>query len=179
MQQLADDGSSSATALAEVAISFAAGAVSGDPMPPRFSEEALALRFSRQYEGELRYVAGWGRWMCWDGTRWREDDTLAVFDRCRAICRRASAECGDAQERAAMKIAAAQTVAAIERLARADRRHAAMVEQWDADPWLLNTPAGTVDLRTGELHSHAARAVSHQDDGSRPWRGLPVMAALP
>jgi putative DNA primase/helicase len=154
MQRLADDGSSSAAALAEVAISFAAGAVSGDPMPPRFSEEALALRFSRQYEGELRYVDGWARWMCWDGTRWREDDTLAVFDRCRSICRRGSAECGDAQERVAMKIAAAQTVAAIERLARADRRHAAIVEQWDADPWLLNTPTGTVDLRTGELHCH-------------------------
>jgi hypothetical protein len=95
MQRLADDGSSSATAMAEVAISFAAEAVSSDPLPPRFSEEALALRFSRQYAGELRYVAGWGRWMCWDGMRWREDDTLAVFDRCRAICRRASAECGD------------------------------------------------------------------------------------
>src|SRR5208337_4593432 len=97
MQRLADDGTSSATALAEVAISFAAGAISGDPMPPRFSEEELALRFSRQYEGDLRYVAAWGRWMCWDGTRWGENDTLAAFDRCRSICRRASAECGDAQ----------------------------------------------------------------------------------
>ena len=154
MQRLADDGSSSVTALAEVAGNFAAAAVSGEPLPPQFSEEALALRFSRQYEAELRYVAGWGRWMCWDGTRWRDDDTLAVFDRCRAICRRASAECGDAQVRAAMKIAAAQTVTAIERLTRADRRHAAMVEQWDADPWLLNTPTGTVDLHTGKLHSH-------------------------
>ena len=125
-----------------------------EPLPPQFSEEALALRFSRKHEGELRYVAGWGRWMCWDGMRWREDDTLAVFDRCRAICRRASAECGDAKERAAMKIAAAQTVAAIERLSRADRRHAATVEQWDADPWLLNTPVGTVDLRTGEILKH-------------------------
>jgi putative DNA primase/helicase len=53
-----------------------------------------------------------------------------------------------------MKIAAAQTVTAIERLARADRRHAATVEQWDADLWLLNTPEGTVDLRTGELREH-------------------------
>ena len=53
-----------------------------------------------------------------------------------------------------MKIAAAQTVAAIERLDRADRRHAAIVEQWDADLFLLNTPGGTVDLRTGECHGH-------------------------
>ena len=92
--------------------------------------------------------------MCWDRMRWVDDDTLHVFDLVRGICRAASAECGDAKERAAMKIAAAQTVTAIERLARADRRHAALVEQWDADPWLLNTPGGTVDLHTGELHGN-------------------------
>jgi putative DNA primase/helicase len=39
----------------------------------------------------------------------------------------------------------------VERLARSDRRHAATVEQWDVNPWLLNTPGGVVDLRTGEL----------------------------
>jgi putative DNA primase/helicase len=154
VQCLSLDGTVSASALAEEALTLSAVATGRDSLPPRFSEEALALRFSRQYEADLRYVALWGRWMCWDNTRWREDDTLFVFDRCRAICRRASAECGAAEVRAAMKIAAAQTVAAIERLARADRRHAAMVGQWDADPWLLNTPAGTVDLRTGDLLSH-------------------------
>ena len=153
-QQLLDDPSVPTSALAEIGNNLREIAGYIESPPPRFSEEALALRFSRKYEGELRYVAGWGRWMCWDGTRWREDNTLAVFDRCRGICRRASAECGDAKERAAMKIAAAQTVAAIERLARADRRHAAMVEQWDADPLLLNTPGGPVDVRTGELHGH-------------------------
>jgi putative DNA primase/helicase len=155
LQKLANDGSVTTTATSELANSFAAEVtLEGDALPPRFSEEALALRFSLQHADELRYVDGWGRWMCWDGMRWREDATLAVFDRCRAICRRASAECGDTKERAAMKIAAAQTVAAIERLARADRRHAATVEQWDDDPWLLNTPIGTIDLRSGELLSH-------------------------
>jgi putative DNA primase/helicase len=153
-QRLSRDQGTSMTALAEMGHELSSVAISNEPLPPRLSEEALALRFSRQYADELRYVDGWGRWMCWDGTRWREDDTLAVFDRCRRICRRASAECGDVKERAAMKIAAAQTVAAIERLARADRRHAAVVQQWDADAWLLNTAAGTVDLRTGELLSH-------------------------
>jgi putative DNA primase/helicase len=42
----------------------------------------------------------------------------------------------------------------VERLARCDRRHAATVEQWDSHPWELNTPTGTIDLRTGEIHSH-------------------------
>jgi putative DNA primase/helicase len=42
-------------------------------------------------------------------------------------------------------------VAAVERLARSDRRIAAAIEQFDADPWLLATPGGVVDLKTGEL----------------------------
>jgi putative DNA primase/helicase len=154
VQRLAEDPSVSAAALAEIGNDFTGLATSSDSLPPRFSEEALALRFSRQYASDLRFVSRWGRWMRWDGMRWVDDDTLRVFDQCRDICRSASAECGDAKERPAMRIAAAQTVTAIERLARADRRHAATVEQWDTDPWMLNTPEGTIDLRTGEMHDH-------------------------
>src|SRR5262249_55503642 len=54
----------------------------------------------------------------------------------------------------ANSIASAKTVAAVERLARADRRLAATADQWDADPWLLNAPGGVVDLRTGECRPH-------------------------
>jgi len=39
-------------------------------------------------------------------------------------------------------------------MAAADRRHAAAVEQWDTDPFLLNTLSGTIDLRSGELRKH-------------------------
>jgi putative DNA primase/helicase len=172
--RLAEDPTISTTALAEIGMDLTELATGIESLPPRFSEEALALRFSRKYDGELRYVAGWGRWMCWDGTRWREDDTLAVFDRCRGICRRASAECGDEKERVAMKIAAAQTVAAIERLARADRRHAALVEQWDANPWLLNTPTGTIDLRTGKTLAHRRDDYITRITGAGPGGDCPI-----
>ncbi len=154
IQRLANQGAP-ADALSAVVDSLAHESDS-DLYPPRFSEEALALRFSRQHADVLRYVAGWGRWLCWVGTRWCEDSTLSVFDQARAICRAASAECSE-QEKTATRLAAAATVAAVERLARADRRHAATVEQWDSDPWLLNTPAGTVDLRTGAIHAHDRR----------------------
>jgi len=52
------------------------------------------------------------------------------------------------------KLTTSGTASGVERLARTDRRHATTTEQWDADPWLLNTPGGTVDLRTGELRPH-------------------------
>ena len=125
-----------------------------DSSAPLFSEEFLALEFSDRYATDLRYVSSWGRWMRWNGCRWEMDDTLAVYDLARAICRMAATEWAAEKPSAASRLASAATVAAVERLARADRRHAAKIEQWDADPWLLNTPRGTVELRIGNLRAH-------------------------
>jgi phage/plasmid-associated DNA primase len=95
-------------ALAEIGNDLISLSPGLDSLPPRFSEEALALRFSRRYSDDLRYVSAWGHWMRWDGLRWVSDDTLHVFDLARGICRAASAECGDSKERIATKIAAAR-----------------------------------------------------------------------
>jgi putative DNA primase/helicase len=126
----------------------------GEILPPHFSEDALALRFSELYADDLRYVARWGQWLRWDSARWAEDATHHVFDLAREICREASAECGENEKATATRLASKSTRAAVESLAQADRRHAATVEQWDSDPWLLNTPTGTVNLTTGELCPH-------------------------
>ena len=122
--------------------------------PPAFSDEALALRFAERHATTLRFVAGWNRWMEWDSKCWRRDDTLAAFDLARAVCRAAAAECNNPKEAGA--VASAKTVAAVERLARSDRRLAATVDQWDADPMLLNTPEGVIDLSDGQLRAHRA-----------------------
>jgi putative DNA primase/helicase len=120
--------------------------------PPPFSDDALALRFADKHEGDLRFVAAWNRWLSWDGAHWRFEDTLQAFDLARILCREAMAECGKAK--VAKILASARTVAAVVSLARADRRIAATIDQWDADLWLLNTPAGVVDLRTGRTRPH-------------------------
>jgi putative DNA primase/helicase len=154
MGRLTRDPSVPTTAAVEIAHDISEIDTGFESLPPRFSEEALALRFSREYADDLRYVARWAHWMRWDKTRWVDDDTLHVFDRARKICRLASSECGDAEKSAALKLASRATSAAVERLAAADRRHAATVSQWDADAWLLNTPIGTVDLSTGNIREH-------------------------
>jgi putative DNA primase/helicase len=119
--------------------------------PPEFSDEALALRFADRHANTLRYVAAWGRWYMWTGRKWEEEKTLYAYDLARALCREESARCNT---KAAKTLASAKTRAAVVSLVREDRRIAATVEQWDADPWLLNTPGGTVDLRTGRLRKH-------------------------
>jgi putative DNA primase/helicase len=101
-------------------------------------EDRVALDFSALHADRLRYVALWNKWLEWDGARWRFETTLHAFDLSRELCR-------DAQD------ADHKTVAAVVALARTDRRQAATVEQWDANLWLLGTPGGTIDLRTGKL----------------------------
>ncbi len=116
------------------------------------TEDALALSYTRRYHRDWRYVAAWGKWMVWDGQRWRTEDTLAATDLIRHVCRQAAVK--SSNPKLAAKLASSGTVGGVERLARADRRHAATTEEWDADPWLLNTPGGVVDLKTGRNRPH-------------------------
>jgi putative DNA primase/helicase len=124
--------------------------------PIEYADESLALRFTAAHADDMRYVHLWGRWLRWDGQRWRTDETLEAYDLARAVARAASAEIceGGGNAKLASTVASAKTVNAIVGLARADRRHATRTEDWDADPWALNTPGGTVDLRTGKLRAH-------------------------
>jgi len=116
------------------------------------TEDALALAFTRRYHRDWRYVAAWGRWLVWDGQRWRNEDTLAATDLIRSVCRQTALRAED--RKVAAKLASSGTVGGVERLARADRRHAATTDEWDADPWLLNTPGGVVDLKTGRTRAN-------------------------
>ena len=131
----------------------AGGEETRESRPPEFSDEALALRFAERHQHELRYVALWNKWLTFDGARWCFDETVFAFDLARQICREAAARCNE-REAVRRSIASAKTVGAVVQLARADRRLAATVEQWDTDLWLLNTPAGNIDLRSGGMRSH-------------------------
>ena len=117
-----------------------------------YSDDALALRFTDRHGEDLRYTAGWSRWNIWCGTRWMPDATLQVFQLARKICRIAASEITN--PKLAQRVASAATIAAVERLARSDSRHAARVVSWDSNDWLLNTPDGSVDLHTGVLQPH-------------------------
>ena len=97
-----------------------------------------------------------GRWLIWNGKRWATDETQRALELAREIGREASIEILAAKGslRLAASVASAKTIGAIERLARADRQHAATTEEWDGDAWLLNTPAATIDHRTGQSRTH-------------------------
>lgn len=132
---------------AGAAVATTTPVIGHEERPPEFTDEALALAFAAMHENRLRYVATWGKWLMWDGCRWQIDHTLHAFDLARRLCRTESIKCN--KPKTSTAIASAKTVAAVERLTKADRRLAATVDQWDANIWLLNTPECVVDLQTG------------------------------
>jgi phage/plasmid-associated DNA primase len=106
------------------------------PMVSPTSEEGLALSYATRHAGELRYVASWSRWLKWDGCRWAFENTLAAFDLARTLCRETAAKSN--KQKDGRRLLDARTVASVEKLAKADRRLAATVEQWESDPWIFN-----------------------------------------
>jgi putative DNA primase/helicase len=123
---------------------------SDDRSSPLFTEDALALRFSEKHKDELRYIATKGSWLKWDGGRWFEEQTHLAFDLARASCRADAQEFGNGNP--PYSVYSAKTVAAVERMAKADRRHATTIVQWDAGDYLINTDGATLDLQTTDSY---------------------------
>lgn len=126
-----------------------------DIVSPVLSEDFLALQFTIRHALSLRFVPLWGKWLRWDGTRWKEDTTLAAFDLARKVVREHAVElAGYTNGNGPTALASAKTVASVERLARSDQMLAREANIWDADIWLLNARNGVIDLHHGGTAPH-------------------------
>jgi putative DNA primase/helicase len=99
---------------------------------PFDSEDSIALAFAQRYAGKLRFISSakgltQQRWQILDATGvWQVDRMLVVIDLVRELCREAAALCPDPA--LARELLSAATISAVERLARSDRRLAALPE---------------------------------------------------
>jgi putative DNA primase/helicase len=113
------------------------------------TEDGVAQVFADQFGERLRYDHTSAKWYVWTGTHWQRDDTRLAFHWSRLLCRELRKQ--RAADPRARALATRKTAEAVEAFARADDALAVKADRWDADPWLLGTPGGTVELRTGEL----------------------------
>jgi hypothetical protein len=100
------------------------------------SQDSLALTMGQEW-GDARYVALWGAWLFWTGSRWQRDECLLHVTRTRQYLRQRA---GEQRNDAAKKLRSAQTVVSVVTLARSNPGQAAIVGQWDADPFQLGAP---------------------------------------
>ncbi len=112
------------------------------------TEDGAALRFAERHRDQLRFCHSHGAWFLWDGCIWRRDNVGVAFDWARQLARRLAVEEPDKVRYITSKTSFASGV---ERFSRADQAFRVEAEYWDRDPFLLGTPGGTVDLRTGAL----------------------------
>jgi putative DNA primase/helicase len=112
------------------------------------TEDSTALAFTDRYHDRLLFDHDVGKWFMWTGTRWQCERTCLAFSWARDLAREMA---GKAPPKVQLITSKAAFAGNVERFARADRAFAVTSEIWDSDEYLLGTPAGTVDLRTGEL----------------------------
>lgn len=137
-------------------------------VPVLFSDIALSNQFADEQGADLRYVRKFDRWYEYheNGGRWIEDRKLRIYTRVkRFLTVLARTVMSDAEQAAAKSeesekildaarklagyLTSAKKVHDVVSLTRSHGVIAAMPEQFDADSYLLNTPGGAVDLRSG------------------------------
>ena len=136
-----------------------------------YSHDALALAVGERYADHWRHVDLWGHWYLWTGTHWQRDDKRRVWTKVREFAR---VRATGLDNKAASRLRSAETIAAVVNLARSNREFAAGVSDWDRDEYLLGTPGGTVDLRTGDLREArpADRIAKLPPSHQRRWAPL-------
>jgi len=118
-----------------------------------------AERLEQRWSESLLFCHSTGRWLVWDGRRWKPDDDGAPA-RYAGVCAREMLQyCkDDAHKEARAKFARqSESRSKIDSaLALAQSRPGLVVQvaQLDADPVQINVLNGTLDLRTGELRRH-------------------------
>lgn len=144
---------------------------------PYLSDQDLAMRVVEAASGVLRYIPAQGRWLTWEAGRWRPDTGLRAEDtvkiELRKIAMHIAGQGGNAKEQSAAQgkaqaIASGAKAAAVRVLVQSDRAIAVEVDTLDHDKWILNTPAGMVDLKTGEMRQPDPNALCTKSTGVAP-----------
>jgi putative DNA primase/helicase len=122
-----------------------------EPGPPNdiVSEDNAAQSFLEEYQGQVAYCGVEGTWLVWTGFQWKRDGTGLAYEWMRQHVRNLTAE---RYPKARQRTNRTGFVAGVEKFSRSAREFATEVADWDADPFLLGTPRGTVDLRSGEMY---------------------------
>jgi len=135
-----------------------------------YTDQGNAVRFAERFRPVLRWHSAMG-WMYWDGKVWKRNALtsaqMLVMRYADDLLSEATIQSQLASDKASQDAAKAKMRWAIQSRGRRHIDNAlslarSLMEEpdqavFDADPWLLNTPDGVVDLRTGEMKPHDSK----------------------
>ena len=134
--------------------------------PSDFTDTGNARIFARENRGEAIYVKSID-WLTWNGTAWTEgEENKAAGD---AMTAATVSNDDEAKKKAKQQLDLAEAYRKHAKTSRNQPKIAAMLklartlmqvkpDKLDANPYLLNTPAGMVDLRTKQVLPHDPKA---------------------
>lgn len=116
------------------------------------SEDGHAQQLIAAYGEMVRHCPERGRWLVWNGTRWawQPPGGGTVREYAKNVAR-SLPQSDQACLTHKRKCLSSAGISGCLKQAETDERVVVGLASLDADPWILNTPAGVVDLRTGQL----------------------------
>jgi len=146
-------------------------------LTPHLTDIGYAERMKFLHGDDCRWCNPLHSWFVWDGTRWKQDDMERLLAMSKDVATKTTQAFALVPEkdevfeealeghrkrdenatrgkliRKAVGRESASSVEATLRMLKAEV--VVSPDVWDRDPWLLNVPNGTLDLRTGELRGH-------------------------
>jgi putative DNA primase/helicase len=159
------------------AVDAAVAAKDANEAPPYLSDKWLADKVIAEQADSLRFVPGEGKWYVWNNGRWEPDALMLaehlvgeVLSKFGAHLSRQGVTPPEIKENTiqARRVASDYTRSSVRRMVESDPRIAMRPEAFDADPWLLNTPGGIVDLRNGSMLAHDASLLCSKQTKATP-----------
>jgi len=118
-----------------------------------------AERFIHDHHETVRYCHPWHRWLCWDGLRWKVDESEYARRLAKKTVRSIANEANQASDRDerrrlfawSIRSESVERITALLKCAQSEERIPIAVDDLNQKSWLFNASNGTVDLKTGLL----------------------------
>lgn len=134
-------------------------------LPPEYfalTDLGNAKRLVHHFGRDIRWCEAWKCWLVWDGNKWEPKANHIVMSMAARVPGLIMAEGETATDRGqrdrlrehSLQSEGWRAQQAMYSLARYRPEVTVKPDQFDVDPWIINCPNGTLDLRTGKLRSH-------------------------
>lgn len=110
------------------------------------NEDGVLKAIMLAYKEKLRFNHSMGKWLIFDGQIWRVEEIKRTLHFIRQIA--TGVGLGNKGAKSLFRVSSWE---AIERGARSVPEFSTISHQWNSNPFLLGTPSGTVDLKTGSI----------------------------
>jgi putative DNA primase/helicase len=132
------------------------------------TDDGNAQRFIMRYRDQVRYCADMQTWFVWDGCKWSPDTTGIIKEYAKIVVRNIHIEAGIIESdnesdtrklrrelsKWAFQSESLTRIEALVRLASTDSKISINAADFDRNPWLINCPNGTLDLKARQLREH-------------------------